>query len=113
MYARIKIGIKFRDGPGHLRSHLDRDHGVDCSSGLHNIMDVTSFYLRGKMLRLSIPVLNLEKKVLFAEQVTIESGSRSRRIVVPFHQSLGDLALQTSRKPDQPLGMLRQKILAH
>src|ERR1700730_15315605 len=56
MYAGVEIGIKFCDGPGHLRSHLDRDHRIDGSSGFHNIMDVASLDLRGEVLRLSIPV---------------------------------------------------------
>src|ERR1700730_11414902 len=56
MHARIEICIEFRDGPGDLRSHLDRNHRVDGSGGLHDVMDITSFHLRGKVLRLSIPV---------------------------------------------------------
>ena len=52
----LKSALSFAMVPGHLRSHLNRDHRVDGSSGFHNIMDVTSFHLRGEVLRLSIPV---------------------------------------------------------
>src|SRR5207302_1979291 len=58
--ARIKINIKFCDGPRHLRSYLDRDYGVDGSSGFHYVMDVTSFHFRCEVLRVSIPVQSQE-----------------------------------------------------
>jgi hypothetical protein len=51
--------------------------------------------------------------MLFAEEVAIESGSRPRRVVVPFRQPLGHFTLQASGKPDQTLRMLSQKFLAH
>jgi hypothetical protein len=41
---------------------LDRDHRADGSSGFHNIIDVTSIHLRGKVLRLSIPVQSKDDK---------------------------------------------------
>src|SRR3979411_2884669 len=65
------------------------------------------------MLSLQPLVLNLKKEIVFAEEVAIESRRRSRRVVVPFHQALGNFALQTSGKPDQSLRMLSQKFLAH
>src|SRR4030081_1296095 len=65
------------------------------------------------MLPLQPLVLNLKKEIVFAEEVAIESRCRSRRVVVPFHQALGNFALQTSGEPDQSLRMLSQKFLAH
>ncbi len=58
-------------------------------------------------------ILNLEIKIVLAENVDKSSGSRARSIVLPFHQPLRDFTFQASRKPDQSARMLRQKLLAH
>ena len=52
----IEIRIQLRDGPRNLRSHLDRDHCIDGSGRLHDIVDLPSFHFRSKVLRLRAAV---------------------------------------------------------
>ena len=47
------------------------------------------------------------------KDVAVAGGRRPRRVVVLFHQALGNFAFQTARESDQPLGVFRQKLLAH
>ena len=58
-------------------------------------------------------VLNLEEVVPSPEQLLIIPRALLGRLVVPGHDVLRDLARQAPREPDQPLRMLRQKLLRH
>ncbi len=65
------------------------------------------------MLLLQTLVLNLQKKVVRAKNVTVDRGSGAGRVVVIFHQALGHFAFQAARESDQPLGVFGKKFLAH
>src|SRR5438270_4524622 len=58
-------------------------------------------------------ILNLEKEVVFAEDVAIGGGRVPRRIVLVCHQMLAKFSGQAARKSDQTFGMLRKELLAH
>ena len=57
-------------------------------------------------------ILDLEVEILLSENIAERAGCPPGRLVVPFHQPLRHLALQTARESDQPLRMVRQKLLA-
>src|SRR6267143_3997199 len=56
VYARIKIGVKLRNGSRNLRSYLNGDYRIDRSSGFDYISDLAALNLSGKVLCLSTPV---------------------------------------------------------
>ncbi len=64
------------------------------------------------MFLLQALVLNLEKEIVLAEDVAVGRGGISRRVVVLFHQALGDFAFQAARESDQSFGVFREKLLA-
>ncbi len=64
------------------------------------------------VLHLQALILNLEKEILFAENVGVGSGGRAGGIVVAFRQAFGDFAFQASGEADQAAGMLGEKLLA-
>ena len=64
------------------------------------------------MLLLQALILDLEKEIVFAEDVAIGRRRISRRLVVIFHQALGDFPFQTSREPNQSFGVFCEKLLA-
>ena len=53
------------------------------------------------VLHLQALILNLEKEILFAENVGVRAGSGARGVVVAFDQALGDFAFQASGEADQ------------
>ena len=57
-------------------------------------------------------VLNFEKEIVLAENVAVGRGRIPRRVVLLFHQALGDFAFQAAGEPDQSLGVFGQKFLA-
>ena len=65
------------------------------------------------VLHLRALILNLEKEIVLAEDVGERAGGRAGGVVIFFRQALRDFTFQASGEPDQPAGMLRQKLLAH
>ena len=64
------------------------------------------------VLHLQALILNLEIKILFAENVCEGSGGRARGVVIVLHQALGDFALQAAGEADQPTRVLGEKLFA-
>src|SRR5262249_54088020 len=58
-------------------------------------------------------VLNLEEKVVFAEYLAIGTCDVLCRIVLRRHQVFAEFPGQTPGKPDQSLGVFREKFLAY
>ena len=56
-------------------------------------------------------VLDLQKEVPLAEHLLKLAADPLGPVVLPSHQELAHLPCQTSRKPNQPLAVLRQKLL--
>ncbi len=54
------------------------------------------------VLLLQALILNLEKEIVFAENVGVGSGGGAGGVVVVLHQALGDFALQAAGEADQP-----------
>ncbi len=57
-------------------------------------------------------VLNFQKEVFLAEDIAVGRTGLPGGRIVPFHQPLRDFPLQATGKPDQPLGMFGEKLLA-
>ena len=57
-------------------------------------------------------ILNLQKEIVFAENVAVKDGRIAGGVVLLFHQAFGDFALQAAGQPDQSFGMFGQKSLA-
>src|SRR5579863_6249171 len=64
------------------------------------------------MFLLQALVLNFQEEILFTENVGKSCRCIACGVIVFFHQKFGDFALQAPREPDQPLRMLRKKLLA-
>ena len=66
--------------------------------------------LNSRFFRQSL-VLDFEIEIPFAEDVAEGHGCFAGGVVLPFRESLGDLALQTGGQTDQPSRVLGQKLL--
>jgi hypothetical protein len=58
-------------------------------------------------------ILNLQKEIVFAEDIAIEHAAARAASYFSFHQSFRDFAFKAARQADQSFGVLRQKFLAH
>src|SRR6202011_4109730 len=56
MNSRIEIDVELCDRSRYLRANLHHNHCVNRSSSLHDVVDVASFYFRGKVLNRSAAI---------------------------------------------------------
>src|SRR5579863_4432129 len=57
-------------------------------------------------------ILNFEEEIFFAENFGVGSGGGASGFVLPFHQTLGNFALQAAGEADQSAGVLGQEFFA-
>ena len=65
------------------------------------------------VLHLQSLILNLEKEVLFAENIGECSGGRAGGVVIALGQAFRDFSFEASGEADQAAGMFGEKLLAH
>jgi hypothetical protein len=60
-----------------------------------------------------VVLLKLKEEVVFAEYITIPANQFARLIILPGHDSAGNLGRQAAAGGDQTLGMRSQEVAVH